>query len=148
VLSTLIAALAALTGSLGTLALQQRSAQRAERRAALHTTGGAFLAALTTYRRSVYTLWRAHDDDAPAAEVNARTADVRAARAALTAARDSLLLLAAGTDRITTTVHAAVAAAYHLGDDTEQDHITTGRPAALAAHNAALNALAHTIRTT
>jgi hypothetical protein len=148
VLSTLIAALAALVGSLGTLALQQRSAQRAERRTALHTTGAAFLAALTTYRASVYSLWRAHTDGAPADEVTARTTDVRHARAALTTARDSLLLLAAGTDRITTTVHAAVDAAYHLGDDTEQDHVTTGRPAALAAHNAALAALAHTIRTT
>jgi hypothetical protein len=147
-LSTLIAALAALAGSLGTLALQQRSAQRAERRAALHTAGAAFLAALTTYRRSVYSLWRAHDDGIPADEVTARTTDVRQARAALTAARDSLLLLAAHDRHLTAAVTQAIAAAFHLGDDTEQRHVTEGRPAALAAHDGALAALAHAIRTT
>jgi hypothetical protein len=147
-LTTLIAVLGTLAGSLGALALQQRATTRAERRTALHTTGARFLAALTGYRAALYALWRAREDEAPTEEVAARTADVRQARATLTAARDSLLLLAVHDAALTTTVHAAVDAAYHLGDDIEQDHITTGRPAALAAHDGALAALAHTIRTT
>jgi hypothetical protein len=147
-ITTLIAVLGTLAGSLGALYLQQRATARTERRAALHVTGGAFLSALTTYRGSVYALSRAREDGASPDEVGARITEVRQARAAVTAARDSLLLLAASSDQVTTAVHAAVDAAFGLGDDIEQHRVTEGRPDALAAHNAALAALAHAIRTT
>lgn len=144
-LASLIAVAGTLAGSLGTLRYQLRATLRAEHRRALHETGAAFLTALTAYRAAVYALWVANTTSTEGGTETETTA-VRTARAALTAARDTLLLLT--TDpAVRDATNAAVAAAFALGDDTEQTHVTTGRPAALAAHHRLLETLAHAITT-
>ncbi|MFI0718907.1 hypothetical protein [Streptomyces sp. NPDC021224] len=143
VLTSLIAVLGTLGGSLGALILQQRATTRAERRRELHTVGATFLTALTSYRRAVYVL----STLTPDADRTAAIADVRQTRAALTAARDALLLIATEPD-VHRAVHAAIGAAFDLGDDAEQQRVTTGRQAALDAHNEVLNALGIAIRST
>jgi len=145
VLASLIAVIGTLAGGLGTLHLQQRSALRAEHRRDLQTTGAAFLAALTRYRAAVYALWTTNPTT-PDAHRAERIAEVRSARATLTGARDALLLLTADPT-VRAAAHQAINAAYHLGDDQDQRHISTGRPAALSAHQTALDALTHAIRT-
>lgn len=141
--ASLVAVAGTLAGSLGTLRYQMRATLRAEHRRALHRTGADFLTALTAYRAAVYTLWVANTRTA---ETGTKTevAAVRSARASLTAARDTLLLLTTDST-VRAAVRTAVSATFALGDDTEQDHVTTGRPAALDAHNHLLDALAHAI---
>ena len=141
VLASLVAVLGTLGGSLGALVLQQRAAVRAERRRQLHATGVAFLSALTEYRRAVYVLSVLAPGDDRAAPIAA----VRDARAILTAARDGLLLVADDAD-VHAAVHAAIGTAFGLGDDAEQARVTTGRQAALDAHNNVLQTLGAAIR--
>ncbi|MGW3183856.1 hypothetical protein ACWDD9_31765 [Kitasatospora sp. NPDC001119] len=143
VLASLIAVIGTLTGSLGTIHLQQRAARRATHRHDLQTAGGHLLTALTAYRAAVYALWTAttSDPDSTPAE---QIAAVRTARAHLTAARDALFLLTTDTT-VRDAVHAALDATFALGDDQEQDQITSGRPAALDAHHTLLDALAAAI---
>lgn len=140
-LASLVAVLGTLGGSLGALLLQQRATARAEQRRELRTAGAAALAALTEYRRTVYVLSTLATD----ADRSNAVAAVRESRAALTAARDALLLVADDPD-VHAAMYAAVDAAYALGDDTEQEHVTTGRPAALNAHNALLRVLSAAVR--
>ncbi|MET8539198.1 hypothetical protein ABZW03_00855 [Kitasatospora sp. NPDC004799] len=147
VLASLIAVIGTLTGSLGTIHLQQRATRRAVHRHDLQSAGGQLLTALTAYRAAVYALWTANttnpDADNPPTE---QITTVRIARAALTAARDALFLLTTDT-AVRDAVHNALDATFALGDDQEQDQITTGRPAALAAHHTLLDALAAAIKT-
>ena len=141
VLASIVAVVGTLAGSWGTLIIQQRAAARAERRAELRRAGAAFLGALTAYRAGVFALSQAREQPDRAA----CTAAVRSVRAALTAARDDLLL-ATADPAIARVVHDALGASFALGDDTEQRGITTGRPAALEAHHSVLSALAEAIR--
>ncbi|MFF2613447.1 hypothetical protein [Kitasatospora sp. NPDC058046] len=146
-LASLIAVFGTLAGSLGTIHLQQRAARRATRRHDLQTAGGQLLTALTAYRAAVYALWTTNttnpDTNNPPTE---QITTVRTARAALTAARDTLFLLTADAT-VRGAVHAALDATFALGDDQEQEQITTGRPAALDAHHTVLDALASAIET-
>lgn len=142
VLSSLIAVAGTLIGGLGGLHYQQRAALRAERRRDLQAAGGQHLTALTTYRAAVYALSAAPADQHPQ-----HVTTVRDARARVTATRDALLLITQDP-AVRTAVGAAISSTFALGDDIEQDHVTTGRPAALNAHHTLLAALEHTIRNT